>query len=86
MDANIKQIQDILKLEESVPYTDTNGNIYWRLPNGKLHRKYGPALESSDGRKEWWVHGELHREDGPAVVYPDGKKHWYIEGHYQMRS
>lgn len=47
---------------------------------GKLHREDGPAVECSDGTKEWWVNGELHREEGPAVEYSDGGKFWYKEG------
>jgi hypothetical protein len=31
------------------------------------HRLNGPAIESRNGMKQWYVHGVLHREDGPAI-------------------
>ena len=30
---------------------------YWYL-NEKLHRENGPAIEYSDGHKEWWINGK----------------------------
>ena len=47
-----------------------------------LHREDGPAVEYSDGHKEWYINGERHREDGPAVEYTDGGKGWRINGSY----
>lgn len=52
----VKEIQDLLKLEESAPSKGVAG-VYWRLPNGDLHRKYGPAKDRIDGHKEWWLNG-----------------------------
>ena len=43
---------------------------------GLLHREDGPAVEWSNGVKEWWQYGELHREDGPAIDAPNGDKLW----------
>ena len=48
--------------------------------NGKLHREDGPAIESPNGYKAWWINGKLHREDGPAVEYASGDKCWYKNG------
>ena len=47
---------------------------------GLLHRTDGPAVEHSDGSKEWYLNGELHREDGPAVEYANGTKEWWHHG------
>jgi hypothetical protein len=33
------------------------GSVFWYL-NNKLHREDGPAKESFDGTKEWWLNGE----------------------------
>ncbi len=52
--------------------------IEWYLPNGKLHREDGPAIEWNDGDKEWFINGNRHREDGPAVIYHNGTADWYL--------
>jgi hypothetical protein len=43
-----------------------------------LHREDGPAVEWSDGHKEWRIDGKLHREDGPAIEWRDGHKEWWL--------
>ena len=45
-----------------------------------LHRENGPALECTNGHKEWLQNGQLHRTDGPAVEWRDGDKRWYQRG------
>jgi hypothetical protein len=45
-----------------------------------LHREDGPAIEGSNGSKEWRINGKTHREDGPAIEWWDGKKTWYLNG------
>ena len=45
-----------------------------------LHRIDDPAIEYSDGEKDWWVDSKLHRVDGPAIVYASGNKEWYVDG------
>ena len=45
-----------------------------------IHREDGPAVESANGDKKWYLNGKLHREGGPAVEYNDGEKAWYING------
>jgi hypothetical protein len=57
-----------------------NKTIAWRNSNGNLHRKDGPAVEWSDGTKEWYVDGKLHREDGPAIEWSNGTKSWFVDG------
>ena len=60
----------------------TNGNTvyYSDREMTKLHRTDGPAIEYSDGTKEWWLDGKLHRTDGPAIEYSGGIKSWYVNG------
>jgi len=56
------------------------GDKEWVLPNSSLHREDGPAVEFSNGSKQWWINGYLHKEDGPAVEHTDGYKGWYLNG------
>ncbi len=43
-----------------------------------LHRDNGPAWESVNGDKHWYVDGKQHRDGGPAVVLADdGGEIWY---------
>lgn len=44
---------------------------------GKFHCDNGPAIEHSDGTKEWYFHGQRHRSNGPAIELPDGTTYWY---------
>ena len=50
------------------------------LRRGVLHRDDGPAIESYNGTKEWWINGKLHRDDGPAIESYNGTKEWWIKG------
>ena len=52
----------------------------WRNLNRQLHREDGPAVEYSDGTKEWYQNGNLHRADGPSVDRADGFKCWSLNG------
>ena len=36
---------------------DFDGTKYWSL-NDKFHREDGPAVEWTDGEKEWWFNGK----------------------------
>jgi hypothetical protein len=66
--------------KEQFIHIDTNGNkFYYSDREMKIrHREDGPAIEWSDGDKEWWINDKLHREDGPAIEYADGGKEWWI--------
>jgi hypothetical protein len=57
---------------------DEDGNKYWKLPNGDLHREDGPAIEYIDGDKYWYINGQSHREDGPAIEFINSYKSWYL--------
>ena len=62
---------------------DSEGTIRWYKPNSNIsHRTDGPAVEYTDGSKEWWIDGKYHRTDGPAMEWADGSKFWYIDGKY----
>jgi len=61
----------------SVMKVRSNGDKFWYDRKGNLHRSDGPAVEFTNGDKEWWIHGKRHREDGPAVIA--GKhEYWFI--------
>ena len=59
---------------------DRVGTVRYRNSDDQLHREDGPAVERSDGTREWWLDGDLHREDGPAIEFPDGFREWWIDG------
>jgi hypothetical protein len=61
---------------------DTNGSkFYYKDREMKIsHREDGPAIEWSDGGKEWCINDQHHREDGPAIEYASGSKFWYMNG------
>ncbi len=59
---------------------DDAGNVFWALPDGRLHRSDGPAVEWADGGLEYRQHGLLHRSDGPAMITAHGLRAWYSSG------
>ena len=61
-------------------YKNLQDKRYWFNDAGHLHRDDGPALETVDGYKAWWVNGKRHRLDGPAIEYHTGAKEWWING------
>jgi len=65
---------------ESKPITHISGVKRWRLPNGRLHRKDGPAIIYPDGSEQWWLNGKNHREDGPAITDENGEERWFLRG------
>jgi hypothetical protein len=65
---------------ESIRTEDEYGSIFFKLPNGKLHRENGPAVEFTNGSKAWYINGKRHREDGPSCEWSNGDKWWYING------
>lgn len=40
----------------------------------------GPAIESLNGARGWWLNGKIHREDDSAIEWDDGTKYWYLKG------
>lgn len=70
-------------MEQTKSYIDKKGHKFWYLPSkGKsyYHRSDGPAVEYTDGSKEWCVDGKQHRLDGPAIEYTNGLRYWYVNG------
>ena len=63
---------------------DEYGNKFYHKDRAMkiLHRSDGPAVEWSNGSKEWWIDNKRHREDGPAIESAGGSKSWYINGEY----
>ena len=47
-----------------------------------LHRDNDkPAIEWSNGRKEWLQNGKIHRDnDKPAIEWSNGRKEWWQNG------
>lgn len=54
--------------------------------NGQQHRDDGPAVEWSDGGKEWWKNGKRSRDDGPAVELANGTKEWWVAGQRMLEE
>lgn len=70
----------MMKFVKNGVSTDDMGGTYWRK-DGLLHREDGPAVEYTNGTKQWWINGEHHREDGPAVInVSTGTNLWYLNG------
>ena len=59
---------------------DERGHKRYYNAEDKCHREDGPAVEWTNGDKEWYLNGKYHREDGPAVDCINGYKSWYIDG------
>lgn len=59
--------------------THTDKYIVWSI-HGLNHRTDGPAIESTNGRKEWWLYGQKHRSDGPAIECLNGRTEWWFKG------
>ena len=59
---------------------DELGNKYWYNDQNQLHREDGPAYESIDGIKSWWINDRNHRENGPSIIFSDGSEEWRING------
>jgi len=56
------------------------GTAWYKPGTGELHREDGPAIETADGYKQWYLNGKCHREDGPAIENADGYKAWWLNG------
>ena len=79
-------IKDLLRIEESLPF-ETEEDIAWKLPDGTLHRKYGPAYyRKEDGYEKWFLNGKLHREGGPADKLIDSHEFWYFQGNFHRED
>ena len=61
---------------------DDDGTRWYAWPgtDRRLHRLDGPAIEHSNGRRDWYQNEVLHRTDGPAVDWPDRYRAWLQNG------
>jgi hypothetical protein len=68
-------------MQEQYIHIDKYGNKRYYKDKAMTihHRLDGPAIEYTDGHKEWWVDGKRHRLDGPASVWSNGAKFWYVD-------
>jgi hypothetical protein len=68
--------------KEQYIHIDGYGNKHYYSDREMIirHREDGPAVEYTDGDKEWFINGALHREDGPAFEYANDGNAWYING------
>ena len=64
----------------SIKTVDKEGITRYKNKKGQYHREDGPAFESPDGTKTWFINGLYHREDGPAVEFVDGEGWYYLNG------
>jgi hypothetical protein len=96
---NIMNAKYYLELEDAgqVVVDFPNVGRFW-YHGGLLHRALdgcgdiGPAVERTDGTKEWWWMGKRHRFSDryiyhndnqnvePAIIRADGSKEWYWNG------
>jgi len=68
-----------IKNKKPRKHTQKDGTITYKL-NEKLHRENGPAVELTNGHKEWYLNDRLHRTNGPAREWADGHKEWFKHG------
>ena len=68
---------ELLSLECRV---DSDGDVYYHNTLAQIHRVHGPAVEYTNGGREWWRNGQRHRIGGPAIEYSDGSKYWFQNG------
>ena len=61
---------------------DDHGNTRWHKDTECTirHRENGPAVDCTNGHKEWWQYGQRHRIDGAAIERFDGDKSWWQNG------
>ena len=66
-------------MEYDIEISTTRTKRYFKKGTTILHREDGPAVEYSNGDKEWWINGRVHRIDGPAIE-TDAYNMWYVNG------
>jgi len=78
----------MLNCIKSVMKVDSVGNKKWKLPNGDFHREGDlPAIEWTDGSREWWINGFKHRENNkPAVILVSWYKAWFLNGKHHRTN
>ena len=67
----------MLKIENYIRRKMVGADIRYLNAENEFHRTDGPAIESSNGNKEWYINGKRHREDGPAAEWFT-QKFWWV--------
>jgi hypothetical protein len=78
----------IIKMEYDVN-CDEYGFRYYKKGTNILHRRNGPAIETANGDKYFYINGERHREDGPAIersMFNWFYKEWHINGKLHRKN
>jgi hypothetical protein len=70
------------ELIEKTGWNINIGDILYLNSNNELHRLGGPAIERSNGTKEWYQSNQLHRTDGPALEGHNGTKYWCVNNEF----
>lgn len=74
-----------LPKNQPIRRVDDEGTITYTL-RGQAHREDGPAIEYTNGHKEWHIRGVLHRVDGPAIITDTGNQYWIQNGLYHRED
>lgn len=74
-----EELRRKLKIEKSAP-TYVGLSTVWKLPDGTVHREFGPAITMGDGGVTYMQNGVMHREDGPAIISATGLEIYYLNG------
>jgi len=61
---------------------DEFGNKFYLNDEGCYHRLDGPAIECSNGTKEWFINENCHRNIDPSDEWPNRVKQWWFKGEY----
>lgn len=56
----------------------SDGKTVWKNERGKFSRPDGPAIETTDGYKAWYLDGKVHRLNGHAREWANGMKEWWV--------
>jgi hypothetical protein len=73
-----EKIKQLLRIERASP-TKEDGRLVWKLPDGRKHRDFGPAVIYPSGEENWFRYGQLHRTIGPAITTVSGQ-FWFHKG------
>jgi hypothetical protein len=84
-ETTIKDITSVIINKDGLPCSNTEPSLVFETvsiwcANGEIHRDTGPAIEHTNGTKEWWSRNIRHRVSGPAIEHFCGRKEWYLNG------
>ena len=81
---NAIKVKHLLNLDKSLPKLFDKGGelerVAWILPNGKIHRRFGPAIEYTNGDLRWYKDGDPHRDDDHAIKQTNGMNSYIFHG------